>query len=365
MARFNLAERCASARGTRIAAGCAMLRHFSSGPFHRIRSSAFPSWRAALYVGCIASFSIACGGKSDSDVFEDGGNDGTGGTASGGTGGTAPTGDSTGSGGSNSTGGGDGSTSATNGSSSNVTSGVTTTGSSTTGNATTGSSTTGTGTTGSGGGPHDDRCQLPIEPGPCDGAFEAYGYDTETGRCEKFIYGGCEGNDNRFDTITECLGLCEPAGLACEKNSDCAIDHDCCGPCNIQRPDQLVAVNAKYATFAAPHCLLLDCAYCPPSDEIGNFGARCNEGTCEVYDVRKSDLSACEVDADCRLRLGLGCCESCGGSAWVAVSTDHERVHKELCGDMDVACPACEPIYPEDLGARCGSDGHCYVASLL
>jgi hypothetical protein len=83
-----------------------------------------------------------------------------------------------------------------------------------------------------------------------------------------------------------------------------------------------------------------------------------------VYDVRKSDLSACNSDADCRLRGGLGCCESCGETSWVAVSTDQELITKELCGGLLLPCAACEPAQPEGITAICGADGHCAVAIL-
>ncbi len=336
----------------------------------------FSPWKVAVLAGCVASLALACGGKSDSDVFDDGGSAGTGGTggnsptsgsngngSNGNGNGTGATNGSGGSGGTQSTGGSDGSNASTNAAS---TASASTNGTSTTGSGATGSGTTGSGTTGSGGGPSDDRCLLPLESGECNAAFQAWGYDIETGRCEEFLWGGCGGNDNRFDSLEECLGVCDPKGdTACENNTDCVIDHGCCGFCGIDSSDELAAVNAEYASFRAPECALVDCEFCPIPEDLGNFGARCNEGTCEVYDVRKSDLSACKTSDDCRLRAGLNCCEGCGETNWVAVSADHERVEKELCGDMPASCPPCLPIEPERTIATCDEGGHCRVERLL
>lgn len=52
------------------------------------------------------------------------------------------------------------------------------------------------------------RCLLPIDPGVCMGLIKRYAYNTGTGRCQKFIYGGCMGNDNRFKTLKECETVC-------------------------------------------------------------------------------------------------------------------------------------------------------------
>ena len=52
-------------------------------------------------------------------------------------------------------------------------------------------------------------CSLPIDPGPCEGAMESYGYLAELGECIAFDYGGCDGNANRFKTLEECVFTCE------------------------------------------------------------------------------------------------------------------------------------------------------------
>ena len=53
-----------------------------------------------------------------------------------------------------------------------------------------------------------DICQLPFEVGPCDAAFQVYWHNPDTGACEERIYGGCEGNDNRFETLDACEAAC-------------------------------------------------------------------------------------------------------------------------------------------------------------
>jgi hypothetical protein len=51
-------------------------------------------------------------------------------------------------------------------------------------------------------------CGLPLVSGPCQALFFAYGFDPQRGHCVRFPYGGCEGNENRFDTLTECEAAC-------------------------------------------------------------------------------------------------------------------------------------------------------------
>ena len=51
-------------------------------------------------------------------------------------------------------------------------------------------------------------CDQPREPGPCKGYFASWYYDKTTGYCAEFVYGGCEGNENRFSTELTCRQTC-------------------------------------------------------------------------------------------------------------------------------------------------------------
>ncbi|KAJ7381019.1 hypothetical protein OS493_004614 [Desmophyllum pertusum] len=99
----------------------------------------------------------------------------------------------------------------------------------------------------------DVVCKLQPEVGRCKGYFPRYFYNHTSGQCDKFIYGGCEGNNNRFHTLELCqkkcqiasaaivkvkpgrcpwrrsiLRLCLLRGDTCQSDGDCRGDDKCC-----------------------------------------------------------------------------------------------------------------------------------------
>ncbi len=54
-----------------------------------------------------------------------------------------------------------------------------------------------------------DVCGLPPDVGPCDGVCPRYFFNAESGQCEEFIFGCCEGNANNFPTLEACEAACQ------------------------------------------------------------------------------------------------------------------------------------------------------------
>ncbi|XP_044909484.1 eppin isoform X2 [Felis catus] len=56
-------------------------------------------------------------------------------------------------------------------------------------------------------------CDMPKETGPCMAFFHRWWYDKEKGTCSRFIYGGCKGNNNNFQTKDMCQNMCSKKRL--------------------------------------------------------------------------------------------------------------------------------------------------------
>ncbi|XP_039104445.1 kunitz-type serine protease inhibitor IX-like [Hyaena hyaena] len=52
-------------------------------------------------------------------------------------------------------------------------------------------------------------CQLHRVSGPCQASFNRYFYNPRTSRCEPFVYGGCQGNANNFQSEETCQRVCK------------------------------------------------------------------------------------------------------------------------------------------------------------
>ncbi|KAI5613449.1 tissue factor pathway inhibitor isoform 1 precursor, partial [Silurus asotus] len=73
-------------------------------------------------------------------------------------------------------------------------------------------------------------CHLEDEPGPCRGIVPRYFFDSKVNECRRFFYGGCFGNANNFRTLKECQDRCQPMLLIAvkikEKDTDIIVISD-------------------------------------------------------------------------------------------------------------------------------------------
>ncbi|XP_029197968.1 cysteine-rich motor neuron 1 protein-like [Acropora muricata] len=53
-----------------------------------------------------------------------------------------------------------------------------------------------------------DECKHPPSGGPCKAAFPRWYYNMVKRKCKEFLYGGCDGNANNFQTEAACKSFC-------------------------------------------------------------------------------------------------------------------------------------------------------------
>ena len=109
----------------------------------------------------------------------------------------------------------------------------------------------------------NDICTLPPDTGPCRAAFPVYFFNFATGQCDKFTYGGCEGNENRFSLLEDCLKTCgDPCSLIeCAPGTTCRVNEDtgageCIDNCALE-PDPgpcRASIPSYYYNFASGQC---------------------------------------------------------------------------------------------------------------
>jgi trypsin inhibitor len=114
-------------------------------------------------------------------------------------------------------------------------------------------------------------CLLAWDPGPCRGAVSVYAF--VGGACVPKTYGGCQGNDNRFLTLEECMAVCEgrPATQACPAGRIEQAICLACGP---------AGGCSKLIDACALPCSDPATASCPAS-LYGCFAGFCQNGGCE------------------------------------------------------------------------------------
>uniref|UniRef100_A0A1X7V3D2 Uncharacterized protein n=1 Tax=Amphimedon queenslandica TaxID=400682 RepID=A0A1X7V3D2_AMPQE len=135
-----------------------------------------------------------------------------------------------------------------------------------------------------------DTCSLPPVIGPCRGAFPRWFYNSSSGSCELFLYGGCSGNTNRFISLQQCIQSCgcessETAlscsgdlcmGASCDAHDNSICEIDSCSNCTVKHYVGLEEVTDQ-------------CDVCSLPPDVGS----CNNNISRWY--FNSESSRCEL----------------------------------------------------------------------
>ncbi|KAG7240448.1 hypothetical protein INR49_026871 [Caranx melampygus] len=70
-----------------------------------------------------------------------------------------------------------------------------------------------------------DVCWANAETGPCRAMLPRWYFDRQEGHCAQFIYGGCGGNRNNFESEEYCLSVCSSVIPTASPSSSDAVDH--------------------------------------------------------------------------------------------------------------------------------------------
>jgi hypothetical protein len=191
-------------------------------------------------------------------------------------------------------------------------------------------------------------------------------YSVEESACTTFCGdGGVVADASMPDAATPDAGGA-PDWAACTDQGQCSLNPvGCCAVCGAPTITDVAAVRMgreeDHYDEVCPTPPPVGCPRCPAFD-VPELVPTCAAGQCKVVDVRMEALTACAVDAECRIR-STSCCECGGDERYIAVSTTSSETYESLVCPADTACAECLPVYPDTVVARCVA-GHCEAMAL-
>ncbi|KFD51135.1 hypothetical protein M514_08035 [Trichuris suis] len=120
-------------------------------------------------------------------------------------------------------------------------------------------------------------CALPRDSGPCMNFVIKWFYNAVTGKCERFQYGSCGGNNNNFDSMEACNSRCVSGiqSVGIQVPDACAQEKDS-GPCE--------GYNVRfYYNGRSMRCELFVYGGCGGNSNNFESKEACDE-TCPVYE---------------------------------------------------------------------------------
>lgn len=173
------------------------------------------------------------------------------------------------------------------------------------------------------------RCELKPDPGPCEAAFPGWYFDPDTGTCEEFIWGGCDGT-LPFETLESCQASCEDGPIP----SPCA-GAACGTPCSLCGQDG--------TTPAGQSCQEPSGGVCDGEGQCVSGDILCQEpeacgpnscgDSCEICEQGQCSAGVCDSE---------GACQDQFDPRPIVCEQDDPCADK-MCGDPCSFCAANDP----------------------
>lgn len=161
---------------------------------------------------------------------------------------------------------------------------------------------------------------------------------------------GLAGTGNTAGGITAggTSGIPEDIRTTCSVSTDCVIEPVKCCDCGTGPVTDYIAVNSGLQNVDHTPCNTADCGGCgpvayDPNNPYFYYVPTCQDRHCRVVDLRTTDITACQIAADCVPRGGTACCSGCANGDTVAINAKEEGALENLvCGaDTNVGCGVC------------------------
>ena len=90
----------------------------------------------------------------------------------------------------------------------------------------------------------DPICSLPSKQGNCKAFKPRFYYNSQSQKCEKFIFGGCQGNENNFPTFRDCVKKC--AKQPAQSRSGLVVSQSAIENSNLEIPPPQCVFNGTH-----------------------------------------------------------------------------------------------------------------------
>ncbi|XP_048259163.1 low-density lipoprotein receptor-related protein 1-like isoform X13 [Haliotis rufescens] len=192
-----------------------------------------------------------------------------------------------------------------------------------------------------------DRCKLERSRGPCANYTLKWYYDDQASMCNMFWYGGCGGNDNRFEKEDECESTCvtndgtggapcSPGSSRCRNIEKCIPDtrlcdgFNDCGDNSDEEQCQTIDANKQCGTGQSMCSSIRKCVAdsqrCDGHDDCGDNS---DEDGCQSTDTNKNPCG--RGRSMCRsVRKCVADSQRCDGRDDCGDNSDEENCQTEI-----------------------------------